>query len=81
MIDSHLVDIHETTAHYPTAWYHCALTLLESADYLWRGLKAGARDKILDRQKYMDSHYSTCDLLLFILGCRTVTVLCSRASV
>ena len=64
MIDSHLVDIHEATAHNPTAWYQCALTLLESADHISLGLESAGKDKLLERHEFMDTHYSTYALLL-----------------
>ena len=64
MIDSHLVDVHEATAHNPTAWYYCAETLLESADHIRLGLEAADRHKLLERAGYMDTHYLTYGLLL-----------------
>ncbi|HSL21820.1 MAG TPA: hypothetical protein VK886_09800 [Vicinamibacterales bacterium] len=47
MIDAHLIDVHEATAHNPTAWYYCAKTLLEPADHIRLGLEAADRHKVL----------------------------------
>jgi hypothetical protein len=68
--DEWLEWIHEETAHNAQAWYYCAETLYESAEFLLGGLHAGPAGKLLTDKGKMDSHYNSHGLLLgYALEC------------
>jgi hypothetical protein len=60
------------TANSPMAWFYCAQTLFESANFILGGLQSGPAAKRLADRGLMDSHYNSYGLLL---GCALECIL------